>query len=68
LPPDGQLLRTIADLRRRVADLEADRQRPYLELRGIGERRLRIGVQDDGGWGLRVWDSTGALVIDDTTA
>lgn len=67
MPPDGQLLREIAQLRRKVADLEAGRQRPYLELRD-GNRRLRVGVQDDGSWGLRVWDSGGVLVIDDTTA
>lgn len=68
MPPDGQLLREIAQLRRKVADLEADRQRPYLELRGAAAQRLRVGAQDDGSWGLRVWDSGGVLVIDDTTA
>lgn len=58
----------IRELEEKVQRLELDRQRPYLELRhGDGERRVRIGLQDDGRWGVRVWDGAGALVVDDTT-
>lgn len=62
------LLRIVAELRAKVAQLEADRQRPYVELRGAGDRRARIGLQTDGDWGVRVWDGAGALFVDDTTA
>jgi len=29
--------------------------------------RVRIGLQDDGTYGIRIWDSAGALAFDYTT-
>jgi len=62
------LLTIVAALQRRVGELERDRQRPYLELRGTGQRRVRLGLQDDGTWGLRVWSAAGVLIVNDTAA
>ncbi len=51
-----------------LRQLAADRQRPYLELRGDDQRRVRLGLQEDGTWGIRIWDSAGALILDETAA
>lgn len=62
------LLRTVARLERELAALQADRQRPYVELRGTASRRARLGLQDDGSWGIRVWNSAGTLILNTTGA
>lgn len=59
----------IAALQRRVQQLEAQAQAPYQEYRDTaGRLRVRVGVQADGAWGLRVWNTSGALIVDQTAA
>lgn len=62
------VLARLQRLEDRVQRLELDRERPFLELRGPGAERVRLGRQDDGRWGLRVWSAAGALIIDTTAA
>lgn len=57
----------IRDLEKRVEALER-RQPPSLSFSDGTRVRVRIGRQDDGKFGLRVWTSAGALTIDYTTS
>lgn len=58
----------VRELRQRVAQLERAQQASRLSFTdGAGTLRVRVGRQDDGAWGLRVWTSAGALAIDETT-
>lgn len=51
----------------RVAALEASTQRAYWEtFDASGVRRVRVGKQTDGKYGVRIWDSGGVLKIDQT--
>ncbi len=62
------LLGMIRALQRRVELLEGGRQATRQDLRDVnGTLRVRLGQQDDGSWGLRVWTSAGSLAIDHTT-
>lgn len=55
------------ELERRIERLEALLQRSALETRSAdGVLRVRLGRQDDGAYGLRVWSAAGVLVIDET--
>ncbi len=54
-------------LSQRVAALEAATQRTYWETFDTnGTRRVRIGEQTDGKFGVRVWDNAGTLKVDNT--
>lgn len=67
MAPPADAVAIIRRLEARVARLEAARQLPTLDLRdGNGRVRVRLGRQVDGEWGIRVWDVTGALVLDET--
>lgn len=62
------LLRIVARLQEQVAQLERDRIRTFQEYADpAGNRRVRIGLQDDGSFGIRVWSNTGTLVHNYTT-
>lgn len=55
----------IADLEKRLADLE--RRQPKSFAISDGTRvRVRLGLQSDGKYGLRVWNAAGTLVVDNT--
>lgn len=59
----------VLELERRVARLERLVQAQRRDFRDTGGLlRVRVGLQDDGRYGLRVWTSAGALVIDSTTS
>ncbi|MBA3689523.1 MAG: hypothetical protein H0W81_11975 [Chloroflexi bacterium] len=59
---------TVRGLEARVARLEGRLQARRQDYRdGNGVLRVRVGQQDGGAWGVRVWSNAGALVIDDTT-
>lgn len=66
--PVADLLDRVKRLQRDVDQLQRDRQRPYLVLRDTGDRQVRLGLQDDGTWGLRMWDTAGVLILDETAA
>jgi len=65
---ERDLLTRIVRLEDRLQRLELQRQAPFLELRGPGLERVRLGRQDDGRWGLRVTSAAGTLIIDTTAA
>jgi hypothetical protein len=51
----------------RIAALEASTQRPYWEVFDPnGIRRVRIGEQTDGTYGLRIWNNAGVLQVNQT--
>jgi len=63
------LLGELVELRRRVEQLERQVKRQTVDQRDTaGRLRVRIGRQDDGKYGTRIWSSAGALVFDDTAA
>lgn len=65
--PMFELERRLAQIERRLAALE--RPAPTSIAFTDGTRvRVRIGLQDDGKYGVRVWTSAGALTYDQTTA
>jgi hypothetical protein len=57
----------IADLRRRIEAIERGRPDSFSFVDSSGVR-VRIGQQLDGKYGVRVWNSSGVLVYDSTTA
>lgn len=64
--PDRSLEARFSDLTKRVEALE--RRQPAAIAFGDATRiRVRVGKQDNGSFGIRVWNASGALVIDHTT-
>lgn len=65
----ADVLRQVAELQAKVASLELTARRRRLDARDdAGTLRVRLGLQADGTYGLRIWSSGGALVVDQTAA
>lgn len=70
-PPAGSAVAPVsiqtATEQPQVAQLSQASVRPYDEYRdGSGVLRVRQGLQTDGKYGIRIWNSAGVLQIDNT--
>lgn len=59
------VLATLLELEQRVAHLERGQVRDRYDVRdSSGRLRVRVGLQADGTYGVRIWSSAGALIHD----
>lgn len=67
--PPRDALAALVQLEERVADLERQTRRLRYDVRDAsGVLRVRLGdIDGTGRYGLRVWSSAGALVVDSTS-
>lgn len=62
---DNALVEYLRSLEQRLRMMEQARPQAY-EMRDATRGRVRIGLQADGKYGLRIWDATGLLRQDNT--
>lgn len=61
----GDILSRIDALEKELSDLRRLVQAPFFAgADATGRVRFRVGLQEDGKYGLRVWSAAGALLVD----
>ena len=65
-PSRDVLVTEVKRLRQRVSDLESAAPDAVSIQDDEGTERVRLGLQDDGSYGIRVYNATGTQIFDQT--